>query len=406
MASVIGGLIGTNAGKQGYADATQDQQNALSQFQGVDVPTLDEQKVNYLLPEYVGDLNTQSESTMNMGPSEMGNIQVDPRLQQAQLGALDQLSQIGETGLMPGERAALDEARRQAAGEAQAKSAQIMSDMARRGMGGSGMELAARLQASQSSADRQQQANDDEMKMAQQRALDAINQKAGLATNMGNQQFQQQSDVAKAKDVINQFNTQNAQAVQARNVANANAATTRNMDTRQNLAGQAANVKNQQEQQNKGLYQTQFNNQMQRAGGMAGQYQQMAGTAMQNAKNTADMWSNIGGGVDKMASGAMGWNGPAAAATSDENAKENIHSIDVDKFLDSLSPYGYEYKDKSNGEGPRIGVMAQDVEKTPEGKMLVKDGPGGKMIDYSQSGGHIFASLADLHQRLKDLEGK
>ena len=39
---------------------------------------------------------------------------------------------------------------------------------------------------------------------------------------------------------------------------------------------------------------------------------------------------------------------------------------------------------------------------------MVKDTSEGKMVDYSpkSAGGPIFASLADLHKRLKKVEGE
>ena len=50
--------------------------------------------------------------------------------------------------------------------------------------------------------------------------------------------------------------------------------------------------------------------------------------------------------------------------------------------------------------------MAQEIEK--EVPQMVKDTSEGKMVDYSpkSAGGPIFASLADLHKRLKKVEGE
>src|SRR5690606_10901263 len=122
-------------------------------------------------------------------------------------------------------------------------------------MGGSGMELAARLQSAQSSADRQSQESDRLMQIAQQRALDAMSQAGNLATGMRSQSFGEQSDIARARDLINQFNVQNQQNVHQRNVANTNQANLRNLQERQRLSEAGTAIKNAQQQYNKELQQ-------------------------------------------------------------------------------------------------------------------------------------------------------
>lgn len=94
-------------------------------------------------------------------------------------------------------------------------------------------------------------------------------------------------------------------------------------------------------------------------------------------------------------------------ASSDINMKKNIQdgSQESQSFLDALEPYAYNYKDPQGANGERLGVMAQDIEKTPMNYM-VKDTPDGKMVDYGQGFGAILAAVADMHGRVKNLEGK
>ncbi len=382
-----GGDSGAGSARQGVA-----------QFMGIEVPDIYKQELQLQNPEYFGDFQAQMENTFSADPTAMAGISTDPRLADAQMAALGQLSEMGETGLLPGEQAALRGARRESAGMAEAKNQQIIDDMARRGMGGSGAELAARLQNSQSGADRASQESDRLVQMAQERALNAVGQSAGLAGNIRQQDFGEQADIARAKDSINAFNVQNSQATQARNVASSNQAAARNLSEQQRISEGKANTQNQQQQHNKGLYQQQFNNQMSRAGGISGAYQGVAQAEASRDANTANQNAAIIGGASRMGVGAMEF--------SDENAKTNIKSADLSNFLDKLSPYSYEYKDKTMGEGERLGVMAQDMEKTKPGQHLVKETSDGKVIDYSQAGGTIFAALSDLHKRIKEIEGK
>ena len=94
---------------------------------------------------------------------------------------------------------------------------------------------------------------------------------------------------------------------------------------------------------------------------------------------------------------------------SDISAKRNIRAADdqVEGFLDALNSYQYEYKDENApgaDAGMFVGVMAQDLEKTPMGASFVKDTPQGKMVDYGHGLAAILASQSNLHDRLRQLE--
>lgn len=94
---------------------------------------------------------------------------------------------------------------------------------------------------------------------------------------------------------------------------------------------------------------------------------------------------------------------------SDYRMKREIRAADsqVEGFLDALNAYQYEYKDPhAPGSDPGIfvGVMAQDLEKTPMGASFVKDTPHGKQVDYGHGLAAILASQSNIHDRLRRLE--
>ena len=97
-----------------------------------------------------------------------------------------------------------------------------------------------------------------------------------------------------------------------------------------------------------------------------------------------------------------------AFAKSDIRAKTNIApgAGEVESFLDALNSYKYEYKDPAAADetGMFVGVMAQDLEKSPMGASFVKDTPRGKMVDYGHGLAAILASQANIHDRLRHLE--
>ena len=169
--------------------------------------------------------------------------------------------------------------------------------MQQRGQGGSGAELMARLQSNQSGADRLQQAELEQAKAMQQARMAALTQQANMSGQLRSQDYGEQSNLAKAKDLINQFNAQNAQGVQQRNVGTKNNAQLTNLQNQQNIANMNTELKNKQQINNKGLLQQQFGNQMQLASAKAGQYGNQAQVADQQAAQTAGMWAGIGQGV-------------------------------------------------------------------------------------------------------------
>ena len=119
-------------------------------------------------------------------------------------------------------------------------------------------------------------------------------------------------------------------------------------------------------------------------------------------------WKRAQGNDEKQAAiiGAVG-TVVASIAASDIRAKTNISSGagEVETFLDALNEYKYEYKDPQGDQaGMFVGVMAQDLEKTPMGASFVKDTPAGKQVDYGHGLAAILASQANIHDRLRQLE--
>lgn len=80
----------------------------------------------------------------------------------------------------------------------------------------------------------------------------------------------------------------------------------------------------------------------------------------------------------------------------------------IQETLRTTQPYAFNYK-PGIGEDPNqrhVGIMAQDLERTPAGATLVKEGPKGKMIDGKQAVGFNLAAAADLQKQLDELKLK
>jgi hypothetical protein len=75
------------------------------------------------------------------------------------------------------------------------------------------------------------------------------------------------------------------------------------------------------------------------------------------------------------------------------------------ELLRSLGASSYRYKDpQMNGPGRHVGIMAQDLERTPQGRAMVTDTPQGKAIDGGKLVTALGAGVSDLEARLAKLE--
>jgi hypothetical protein len=93
---------------------------------------------------------------------------------------------------------------------------------------------------------------------------------------------------------------------------------------------------------------------------------------------------------------------------SDAELKEHIAPgrNEVLQVLSSIRPYTFDYKSGAYGAGPQIGILAQELERTEFGRNIVGVDPAGsKYIKIPQAVGALLASVANLHERLSQIEG-
>ena len=91
---------------------------------------------------------------------------------------------------------------------------------------------------------------------------------------------------------------------------------------------------------------------------------------------------------------------------SDERLKRGIKKdISIDEVLAKIRPSKFNYKSESPGTPEHMGVMAQDLEKTPM-KDAVMDTPQGKMIDTNKLTPSVLDLLLQLGEKVNKLEEK
>lgn len=174
------------------------------------------------------------------------------------------------------------------------------------------------------------------------------------------------------------------------------------MGDQMNAQGLLANVAGQGRQQDLGL--AGQNAQLQQG------YQQLLGNMGQGELSSmASMYGAAQqnpGMLGGLMQGAGGLLGGISDLVSDERLKTDVSDAgnDIDEMLGKLLPKAYVYKDKRHGAGKRVGIMAQDMERSKAGRTVVKERPVGKVLDVAAAISAALASAARLHHRLSKVE--
>lgn len=287
----------------------------------VNLPDIEKMKLQLEEDQLVGLLN--AEETPD---SELKNIQLDPRYQQAQLDALSEYERMSKDGLSLADRIGLDEINQSVANQDKARRDSILASMAERGALDSGEALAAQLQGAQASAQSAQAQGNELNKAMIQARRDALSNRSNLAGQMSQQDYGRQAEMAKSMDAINQFRSQNRQNVNQYNLGN-----------KQQISSGNVNLRNTQQQYNKQLQQQDFENQMKKQGAIAGAYGNQSQNALQ-AASMAQGKAGLGGVIGTLAGAGLGY-----AATGDAkgaSAGANIFGAAGSQMADGgIKPY-------------------------------------------------------------------
>lgn len=304
----IGELAGALLGR-GAASGDLDQQDKYSRRAAEELMSIVGPEYEDFTPEeleYLGDLVPQLEQEILLGPSAYEDISIDPRLRAEQMAALEQVAELSEGGLTDADLAALQQIRRGAAQSAQSQQEAILQNLQQRGQGGAGAELIARLQSAQSAADREGSMGMEIAQMAQQRALQAMSDRANLSGNIRQQDFSEEERIAQARDVINQFNTRNQVSRQQRNVDRGNVAQERNLGLQQDIANRNVGLRNQTQLTNNDIERMRFLDNLRAAEARSGGAGMEAGRYGSRAGNTIGSAAQIGGGLGSIGDAAVG----------------------------------------------------------------------------------------------------
>jgi hypothetical protein len=296
-APIVGGVLGNVMSQGDRNKAKAAMKKAIAELENVGYPPDLSKEIIYKQFEQVGMLTPELEEDLALAASEYASIKEDPELRKTQLEALNKFKQQSETGMGAEERSALNSIQQATRQDVRAKQDQILADQQRRGMGGSGNELIAQLNASQAGADSASAQGNELMSMIAQRVRQGAQDMSGAAANVRGQDYQVASDKATALDARNQYLNQNSTARQMRNVASKNEAAGQNLSEEQRVNEMNTNLGNQEKLRQVNEEGTFFDRKLDLAGKKAAAYTGQQNYYSDQAKQTADMYAGMGKGV-------------------------------------------------------------------------------------------------------------
>ena len=329
---------------------------ALEAYRQINVPTVESGTVgNVPLESVQGTVNPDSIQAAEQAPSAYGNIALDPATRAAQMAALGEYSNIASTGgLDASAKLAIQQAMDAAKNQSQGAQGAIMRSAQAMGQGGGDFALTQRALAAQGASNTAATTGMQAAAEAEANREAALNAMANIGGGINAADWSQGAQKAAAQNTINATNQGYTNAANTGNVANKiqtgefNVGNAQGVNTRNTAAGQG------QVYYNAGLPQQQFNNEINKASGIAGVSGQQANAA-QNASNAGlGFTGSLLGAAAPIAAAYFG--GPAGAAAAGAASKSigGGHSTPTDTM--KYRPQGVR-----NAQGYSEGGVAPEV---------------------------------------------
>jgi hypothetical protein len=287
---------------------------ALAAYQSTAVPTIASETVGQLPMESVqGTVNPSAIQVATQAPSAYNNISLDPATRAAQMAALSQYTNIADTGgLDANAKLALQQTIDATNAQSQGAQGAIMRSAQAEGQGGGDFALTQRALAAQGASNTGATQGLETAAMAEANREAALNQMANIGGGINASDYAQAQAKAAAQNQINATNQAATNTANTSNVANAIQTGEFNTGTAQGVNAANTTAGQNRVYYNAALPQQQFNNELAKAGGIAGVSGTQAGLA-QNAQNAnLGFTGSLLGTAGTVAGAAMG--GPAGAA--------------------------------------------------------------------------------------------
>ena len=250
---------------------------------------------------YQGDMSPAQAEAIMQDPSAWEGLEEDTSKQEEMLRRLTQ--RADQEGFDPQMQAEMAQLQHQAKTQEQAQRNAILRDAQSRGVQGSGLDYAARLQAQQGTGDAAHLAAMGALGGQDQRRLQALNSAAGMATDMRSQAANFMGNRANAMDNVSRFNADiRNQAAQA-NADRRQQAGMANWAQRQATADQNTGLRHQEEQARANAEKSYFDMQRAKIQGQTQANKASAGMHQQKAKQKTQLGSDLDKTATRVASG-------------------------------------------------------------------------------------------------------
>lgn len=332
------GMFSSLFGSAGSDKADKLRQQALDAFNAVKTPDLSSLQVQLQKAVVAGTITPEQAEAQLLNSNAFNAIKADPNLVGAQKQALQSLQDTASAGgLTAVDKAQLQDITDNQNQENKSSSDAILANARARGMGNTNGTMAARLIAEQGSADRASKSGLGVAALAQARALEALKAAGTQATGMRTQDVGEQTAKASAQNAIDQFNAANKTDINKTNVANNLAAQGANVGNAQHVEDANTGTKNTEILNNANANQTVFNDQLQKANGIAGVNNQWANQAQQTQDKETGADLGLTSGLISAGAGAVN---PIAGALS-SSASSPVSG-------DEMAPANYKPKMAAN----------------------------------------------------------
>ncbi len=294
---------------------------ALAAYQQAAVPTVASETIGNLPMESVqGTVNPDNIQVTNQAPSAYNDIALDPATRAAQMKALGEYTNIADAGgLDANAKLALQQTIDATNDQSRGAQGAIMADAQRMGQGGGDFALTQRALAAQGASNTGATQGLQTAAMAEANREAALNQMANIGGGINASDFGQAATKAGAQNTINATNQAAINAANTGNVANKIQTGEFNTNT-----AQGVNAANTAAGQNKVYYnanlpQQQFNNELNKASGIAGVSGSQANAAQTATGQQNAMTGALLGAAGTIGGAALG--GPVGAAIGSQVGK-------------------------------------------------------------------------------------
>lgn len=245
-------------------------QQAMAQLQSVPVPDPESLKVQMQQFVQQGLIAPQDADAILVQHNAYDEVRGNDQARGAQLAALQGFQDQGNAGgLTDTSRAAIQSTLDEVANTERGQRQAIGQDARRRGISGSGLELAQQLMAQQSSADQAGRQGMDIAALAEQSKIEALKNAANVGTTIQGQDLDAQGAKAEAANQIAMYNATNQQDVTLKNIAARNLAQEQNLQAKQNISNANTKMENDNRLRNADLIQKAYENRMDKAKAVA-----------------------------------------------------------------------------------------------------------------------------------------